>query len=213
MELHQYDSQLIRLRTADGLELEGFGETYPPAYGFHEFGREEESVKLCGYQLFESDIASVEALGVKRVIKQFCELTPDELYALLKLRVDVFVVEQQCPYAELDDRDQEAIHLWLEDKDGLAAYLRVLKPGIEADCFAIGRVVSARRGRGLARMLLQEGIRYIEEEFDGDRIYLEAQTYARELYEKVGFRQVSEEFMMDGIPHVRMIRESSLEEE
>ena len=63
MELHQYESQLIRLRTADGLELEGFGETYPPAYGFHEFGREEESVKLCGYQLFESDIASVEALG------------------------------------------------------------------------------------------------------------------------------------------------------
>ena len=151
--------------------------------------------------------------GREVVVKHFDELTRTELYDILRARSAVFVVEQQCPYAELDDRDQEAIHLWLEDKDGLAAYLRVLKPGVEADCFAIGRVVSARRGRGLARLLLQEGIRYIEEEFDGDRIYLEAQTYARGMYEKVGFRQVSEEFMMDGIPHVRMIRESSLEEE
>ncbi len=215
MELADYENRLIRLRTMDGLELEGFAQTYPAEYGWSEFGCNEESIKLHGYQIFRWEIAALESLGLKRVIKEFCELTPQELYTVMKLRSDVFVVEQQCAYAELDDRDQAAIHLWLEDKDGIVAYLRILMPGVEADCFAIGRVVVAgsKRGQGLAAILLKEGIGYIEDEFDGSRIYLEAQTYARGLYEKAGFRQISDEFMMDGIPHIRMIRESSLKEE
>ena len=213
MKFGKYEDQLIRLRTKDGLDLQGFAAAFCSSYGLSEFGREKESIKLEGYQIFEGEIDTIEMLGIKRVIKQFCELTPYELYAAMKLRVDAFVVEQQCPYEELDNRDQEAIHLWLEEADGIQAYLRVLKPGVEADCFAIGRVVSAKRGRGLARMILEEGISYIEDEFDARRIYLEAQTYARGLYEKAGFRQISEEFLLDGIPHIRMIRESSLQKE
>ena len=66
-------------------------------------------------------------------VKRFNELTPDELYAILKLRVDVFVVEQCCPYPELDGRDRDALHVWLEDEDGIAAYLRVMDRGVESE--------------------------------------------------------------------------------
>jgi ElaA protein len=84
-----------------------------------------------------------------------------------------------------------------------------MKPGVEADCFAIGRVVTAKRGCGLGRLILTEDIAYAEDEYDASRVYLEAQTYARGFYEKLGFRQVSEEFTVDGIPHIGMIRESA----
>ena len=140
-------------------------------------------------------------------VKRFGELTLDELYRLLQLRVAVFVVEQNCPYMELDDRDQAAIHVWLEDQEGIQAYLRVMKPGVESDCFSIGRVVTARRGSGLGRLIMDEGVRYLKDEFDASCVYLEAQTYARGFYEKLGFRQVSEEFVLDGIPHIRMIKD------
>ena len=203
--LGQYDNQLVRVTAVGDLTLEGFAEFFFPDYGLHEFGVEEESISIEGYQLFESNIIGIEKLGFKRVIKQFPELKPQELYDILKLRVDVFVVEQQCAYAELDDRDQQATHIWLEDPEGIQAYLRVMKPGVEADCFSIGRVVTARRGSGLGRLILTEGINYVKDEFDASRVYLEAQTYARGFYEKLGFRQVSEEFVIDGIPHIRMI--------
>ena len=207
-DLYQYDSQLIRVEAEGGLKLEGFVSAYPAEYGLHEFGREEESIRIDDYQLFEGDIIRIEKLGLRLVIKEFPELTVQELYDILKLRVNVFVVEQQCPYAELDDRDQKAIHIWVDDGTGIQAYLRLMKPGVEADCFAIGRVVTAKRGCGLGRLILTEGIAYAEDEYDASRIYLEAQTYARGFYEKLGFRQVSEEFTVDGIPHIGMIRES-----
>ena len=140
-------------------------------------------------------------------IKQFNELTTEELYAILKLRVSVFVVEQNCPYMELDDRDQEALHVWLEDDDGIEAYLRILDRGIENEHVAIGRVIAVKRRSGLGSRILSEGIRAAREVFRADSIYLEAQTYAIGLYEKQGFRQISDEFLLDGIPHVKMILE------
>ena len=144
---------------------------------------------------------------MKLQVKPYSELTRDELYAILRLRAAVFVVEQICPYMDPDDRDQEAVHVWLEDEDGIAAYLRIMDRGVESDQVSIGRVIAARRRQGLGSRVLAEGIRAARERFAADSIYLEAQTYARSFYERQGFRQVSEEFQLDGIPHVRMVRE------
>ena len=140
-------------------------------------------------------------------IKRFGELTAAELYEILKLRVDVFVVEQACPYPELDGLDKKALHLWLEDEDGVHAYLRVMDRGAESQYVSIGRVVARERRRGLGTRILKEGIRAARERLGAEAVYLEAQTYAVGLYEKQGFRPISEEFLLDGIPHVKMLLE------
>ncbi len=143
--------------------------------------------------------------------KRFHELTAEELYRILRLRVDVFVVEQNCPYPELDGLDREALHLWLEEDSEILAYLRVMDKGAESPDVSIGRVVTKRRRQGLGTRILQEGIRAARETFGAERIYLEAQTYAAGLYEKQGFRRISGEFPLDGIPHVKMLLDCGAE--
>ncbi len=138
-------------------------------------------------------------------VKRFHELTLDELYRLLRLRVAVFVVEQGCPYMELDDRDQEAVHIWLEDAEGIQAYLRVMDRGVESEHVSIGRVISVKRRGGVGSSLLEEGIRVARGVFNAESVYLEAQAYARSFYERQGFRQISEEYVDDGIPHIKML--------
>ena len=140
-------------------------------------------------------------------VKRFNELTLDELYELLKLRVSVFVVEQNCPYPELDDRDQNALHLWYEDEGEMVAYLRIMDKGAVSDYVSIGRVIAVKRRQGIATRLVSDAVRTAKEQFAADRIYLEAQVYAKGLYEKLGFREVSDVFLEDGIPHVKMILE------
>lgn len=142
---------------------------------------------------------------MKTCIKKFEELTAAELYRILKLRVDVFVVEQNCPYHELDDCDQKALHIWLEDEEGIEAYLRVLPRDVKSEWVSIGRVIAVKRGMGLGTKVLRAGIRAAKEHLGADSIYVEAQSYARSLYEKQGFRQISEEFLEDGIPHIKMV--------
>ena len=141
------------------------------------------------------------------LVKRFDQLTLTELYQILELRVSVFVVEQQCPYPEVDGRDPQAYHVFLRDRDGIQAYLRVLPPGAAFPAAAIGRVIAVKRRCGLGSRVLAAGIDTAREKFHADSIQLEAQTYARGLYEKAGFRQVSEEFLEDGIPHIRMALE------
>ena len=142
---------------------------------------------------------------METVIKRFAELTTDELYDILRLRAEVFVVEQNCVYQDLDGRDQAAVHVWVRGETGILAYLRVMDRGVTQEYTAIGRVIAVRRRQGLGTRVLREGIRVAREYFGADRIYLEAQVYARSLYEKQGFRQVSEEFLEDGIPHIGML--------
>ena len=142
------------------------------------------------------------------IAKRFEELTTDELYDLLQLRSAVFVVEQNCPYLDPDGLDQEALHLFMKDDRGVRAYLRVMDRGAESEYVSIGRVVAADRRKGLGTKILTEGIKAAREHFSADRIYLEAQTYAEELYTKLGFRKISGEFMLDGIPHVKMLYEA-----
>ncbi len=138
------------------------------------------------------------------VVKRFGELTLEELYEILCLRVEVFVVEQNCPYREIDGRDRDAWHVFLRDSGGIKAYLRVLPPGLSFPEAALGRVLAVERRRGLGSQIVKAGIQVAGEKLGADSLVLEAQTYARKLYEKAGFRQISEEFLEDGIPHILM---------
>ena len=139
-------------------------------------------------------------------IKRFNELSLDELYKILKLRVDIFVVEQSCPYEEIDDNDQKAIHVWFEDKEKIMAYLRVMDKGVESDFVSIGRVIATERRKGHGTKILEEGIKVAKDYFNAEAIYLEAQVYAKIMYEKLGFKVISDVFDLDGIPHVKMIK-------
>lgn len=138
------------------------------------------------------------------VIKHFSELTTDELFEIYKLRTAVFVVEQNCPYQEVDDADKSAYHIWLEDKDGIAAYARALPAGVTFPTASIGRVISVKRRCGLGSKVVRAAIDTVREKFGAGKITIEAQVYARSLYEKAGFVQTSEEFIEDGIPHIEM---------
>jgi len=141
------------------------------------------------------------------VIKHFNALTNDELYDILKARVDVFVVEQKCPYPEIDGKDKNAYHIFLRDERGISAYLRVLDRGVSFSEPALGRILTTRRGEGLGALIVREGIRFAEEKLGAEKLRIEAQIYARGFYKKLGFRQCSEPFMDDGIEHIEMIRE------
>lgn len=138
------------------------------------------------------------------LVKRFRDLSIDELYTILKIRVDVFVVEQGCPYEEIDDQDQNALHLYLKDDNRIKAYLRIIDGNDHAK---IGRVIAIDRRKGLGTIIMNEAIRVCEENLNKERITLEAQTYVREFYEKLGFKQVSEPFYLDGIEHIKMVRE------
>ena len=141
------------------------------------------------------------------IIKHFSELTTEELMQIYKLRIAVFVVEQNCPYQDIDGWDPHAYHLWLKDGEGIQAYLREQpQKTLYADA-SMGRVISVKRRCGLATRLLREGIGLAREKFGAKRLIIGAQTYACPVYEKVGFVRTDYEYMEDGIPHVRMIQE------
>ena len=141
------------------------------------------------------------------IVKKFSELNTEELYSIMELRVAVFVVEQNCPYLEIDGLDRDAVHVWLEEDGKILAYLRVMDRGVESEYVSIGRLLAAERRKGYGTRILSEGIRVAMEYFGADRIYLEAQVYAKGLYEKQGFKAISEVFLLDGIPHVKMMLE------
>lgn len=142
--------------------------------------------------------------------KTFQQLTIDELYELLRVRADVFVIEQNCPYQDLDGDDQTAIHLWLTVDDRTVALARVCPKGTHMDEISIGRVITTERGKGYGREIMQAAIAAAQEHLDATLIDIEAQEYAREFYEKVGFVQSSDTFMLDGIPHIKMTWKSSV---
>ena len=141
---------------------------------------------------------------VETHIKTFRELTVDELYELLRTRSEVFVVEQDCAYQDMDGDDQASIHIWLTEGDRVVAVCRVCPAGTHMEEVSIGRVVTTVRGKGYGKMIMLEGIKVARECFNAERIDIEAQEYARGFYEQVGFRQSSDPFILDGIPHIRM---------
>lgn len=136
--------------------------------------------------------------------KAFSELTADELFEIYALRVSVFVVEQNCPYQEVDEHDRYSMHLTLRENGKIVAYLRVLPRNSVFEDVSIGRVIAVKRRCGLGTEIVRRGIETAKTVFGAEHITIEAQTYARGLYEKLGFVQTSEEFLEDGIPHIRM---------
>ena len=141
---------------------------------------------------------------MERFIKAFHELTVPELHEIYALRCAVFVVEQNCPYQDIDGFDPRSLHIFFREEGRIIAYLRVLPRGCVFEEVSLGRVISVKRRQGVATELLREGIRAARERFGAESILIEAQTYARRLYEKQGFVAVSEEFLEDGIPHLRL---------
>ena len=139
------------------------------------------------------------------VVKRYDELTADELYEILKIRCAVFIVEQNCPYQDIDDKDKGAYHVYLKDEKSMLAYLRVLDRGVSFNEVSVGRVISMERLKGYGRMVLEEGIKVAKEKFDADAIRIEAQVQASGFYEKAGFVKEGEVFLEDGIPHIEMI--------
>ena len=136
--------------------------------------------------------------------KLFSELTLDELYELLRIRTEVFVVEQDCVYQDMDGDDQASVHLWLTEGEKVVALCRVCPAGTHMEEVSVGRVITTVRGMGYGRRMMLEGIRSAREHFGAKRIDIEAQEYAKGFYEQVGFRQSSEPFILDGISHIKM---------
>ena len=136
--------------------------------------------------------------------KTFQELATDELYELLRIRSEVFVVEQNCVYQDMDGDDQKAIHLWLTVADKVVALARVCPAGTHMREISIGRVVTTERGKGYGKLMMLHAIDAAVKHFGARRIDIEAQEYAKGFYEGVGFVQSSDTFMLDGILHVKM---------
>ena len=121
------------------------------------------------------------------VAKSFSQLTTDELFEIYRVRVAVFVVEQNCAYQEVDLTDKLSYHLWLESENAIKAYLRVIPAGVVRKEVSLGRVIGVEK-----------------EKMGEEEVVIEAQTYVRSLNEKLGFKAESEEFLEDEIPHVSM---------
>jgi len=141
--------------------------------------------------------------------KYFYELTIDELYALLQLRSEVFVVEQDCVYQDIDYKDQKALHILGYKDEKLVAYTRLFKGGDYFEYASIGRVVvrEAVRKFGYGHDIIRASISAIFEEYGEKKIKISAQTYLKKFYETHGFYQIGEGYLEDGIPHIAMLKE------
>ena len=142
-------------------------------------------------------------------LKKFDELTTEELYEILKLRVEIFVVEQDCANQDLDDKDQCAYHLFLEDGDEIIAVLRILPENVAFEDMAIGRIVvrKSHRGQGIARAMMKRAMEFIVKDLGKRSIRLSGQAYLVDFYEGLGFERVSDEYLEDGIPHFEFLFE------
>lgn len=140
-------------------------------------------------------------------LKKFEELTSTELYKIIQLRNEVFVVEQNCVYQDADDKDQESFHFCGWDGEKLVAYTRIIPQGISYAEASIGRVVTspAYRGTGAGRELMKESIKRTFSQFNCTSIKIGAQVYLTKFYQSLGFVQSGPEYLEDNIPHIEMI--------
>ena len=137
-------------------------------------------------------------------IKRFKELTTTELYEILRCRSEVFVVEQNCVYQDVDNVDYHSTHVFMKNDGKIIAYLRVVDPGVKFEGASIGHVLTMKeaRGKGLARPMMKEAIKLAKKL--SPVVDIMAESYLREFYKTLGFKETSEEFMLDGIPHQYM---------
>lgn len=141
-------------------------------------------------------------------LKSFDEFTLDELYSMLRLRAEVFVVEQEAAYQDVDNKDQKALHVFAVDRNEVVAYTRLFKAGDYFDKASIGRVVvkPSHRGLGLGHELLKRSLNYTDTHQYG-ALHISAQTYLQKFYETYGFYVVSDLYLEDGLPHYGMDRD------
>ena len=141
-------------------------------------------------------------------VKKFSELTTTELYKILQLRSEVFVVEQDCVYQDLDFKDQKSLHVFGVNNNNIVAYTRIFKPGDYFDNASIGRVVvdALERKYGYGHDVMKASIQAIKDNFKVDKITISAQVYLKNFYESHQFKQVGTSYLEDGIPHIEMLR-------
>lgn len=146
---------------------------------------------------------------MKWVLKKFDDLTPAELYAILRLRSEVFVVEQNCVFLDMDNKDQACYHLMVWQNEKLAGYTRLVPQGISYDLPSIGRVVTSSfvRKTGAGKLLMEKSIEEIFHLFGKTSIKIGAQLYLKKFYESFGFVQTSDIYDEDGIDHIEMTRD------
>jgi ElaA protein len=144
--------------------------------------------------------------------KYFKDLTVDEYFEILFLRTEIFVVEQDCPYQEVDEKDRQSFHLFGKNSAGkVIAVSRILPKEISYEEFSIGRVALKKefRGKGIADEMMIETFKFIEKEFGQQAIRISAQQYLTTFYGKHGFNQVGEMYLEDNIPHVEMLKSAN----
>ena len=148
---------------------------------------------------------------MKIEIKNFQELEVQELYEVLQLRSEIFVVEQDCVYQDMDHKDQLAFHIMGYKEGKIVAYTRIFKPGDYFREASIGRVLvrKSERQYGYGLEIMKASINTIHKKFGPTAIYISAQKYLTKFYISLGFKVVGEEYLEDGIPHVGMIRNQS----
>lgn len=137
-------------------------------------------------------------------IRKLNDLTVTELFEIIQLREAVFVVEQQCVYQDADDYDPSAVHVFLKEGGVIRAYLRVLPRDTKFDEVSLGRIIAKNRLSGLGSRIVAEGIKVARDCFGADTIVISAQKRAAAFYEKQGFVQISDEYLEDEIPHIKM---------
>ena len=142
------------------------------------------------------------------IIKTFHELDKEELYKFIQLRIEVFVVEQDCPYQDLDNLDMQGRHIWIEEEEKILSYLRLNPPGTRFDEPSLGRIVTKDtiRSRGLAEIIINKALEIIDNDYRMPT-RISAQTYLEDYYSRFGFVKCSEEYMEDNIPHIEMLRD------
>lgn len=140
-------------------------------------------------------------------IKKFNELNIEEIYKILALRNEIFIVEQECPYLDCDDKDLNSYHLFLRENGEIVSYLRILEKGVSYDEISIGRVAVKKsyRGKGISRKMMLKAIEFIENNLSENTIKIQAQAYLLDFYSSLGFKAVSDEYLEDNIPHIDMI--------
>ncbi|MGL5545022.1 MAG: GNAT family N-acetyltransferase [Cetobacterium sp.] len=141
------------------------------------------------------------------IIKKFDELSTLELYEVLKVRSEVFVVEQNCPYNDVDGKDYKSTHIMMKKEDKIAAYIRTIPAGISYETASFGRVLVAKefRGEGLAKLIVEAAIKQLFEVENVSVITIGAQHYLENFYSFFGFKTMSEVYLEDDIPHIDMI--------
>lgn len=146
--------------------------------------------------------------GIIWKIKSFEDLSVHEFHEILETRINVFVVEQNCPYPELDGYDEKAIHLWAERDQKIVAYCRIFPPGIKYGEASVGRVLSHRNYRGLSlgKTLMRFALNTIEARYRATSVRISAQDYLLKFYLEFGFEDTGKKYLEDDIPHTEMLK-------